>query len=46
MFEEPSTPSYAKPPNDLAALRIKHLEQKVAMLETQNQELTVKLFGK
>ena len=46
MFEEPSSPSYAKPSNHLAELRIKHLEQKVAMLEAQNQELTAQLFGK
>ena len=46
MFEEPKPQNYSKPPNDLAALRIKHLEQKVAMLEAQNQELTAKLFSK
>lgn len=46
MFEEPRPQSYAKPQNDLAELRIKHLEQKIAMLEAQNQELTTKLFGK
>ncbi len=50
MFEEPQQ-SYSRTPaptstEDLAALRIKHLEQKVAMLEAQNQELTTKLFGK
>lgn len=43
MFEEPYP--YPKPSDDLAQLRIKHLEQKVAMLEAQNQELTAKLFG-
>ena len=46
MFEEPSSPTYTKPSDDLAELRIKHLEQKVAMLEAQNQELTAQLFGK
>ena len=50
MFEELGQ-SYSQTPaptstEDLAALRIKHLEQKVAMLEAQNQELTAKLFGK
>ena len=48
MFEEPRQ-SYSQMPtstDDLAALRIKHLEQKVAMLEAQNQELTTKLFNK
>jgi hypothetical protein len=46
MFEEPPSPSYAKTSDDMAELRIKHLEQKVAMLEAQNQELIAKLFGK
>ncbi len=48
MFEEPGQ-NYSQTPastDDLAALRMKHLEQKVAMLEAQNQELTTKLFGK
>ena len=48
MFEEPRL-GYAQlsaPTDDLAALRIKHLEQKVVMLEAQNQELTAELFGK
>jgi uncharacterized small protein (DUF1192 family) len=48
MFEEPQS-GYVQTPastDDLAALRIKHLEQRVAMLEAQNQELTAKLFGK
>ena len=45
MFEEPKPQGYAKPANNLAELRIKHLEQKIAMLEAQNQELTSKLFG-
>nr|WKN38688.1 helix-turn-helix transcriptional regulator [Tunicatimonas sp. TK19036] len=45
MFEEPHpNPSSPKPLDDLPQLRIKHLEQKVAMLEAQNQELTAKLF--
>ena len=49
MFEEPKATSYPKATvadNALAELRIKHLEQKVAMLEAQNQELTAQLFGK
>ena len=46
MFEEPQQRSYTKPANELAELRIKHLEQKVAMLEAQNEELTKQLFGK
>lgn len=47
MLEEPTAAGMAKPTtHDLAALRIKHLEQRVAMLEAQNQELTVQLFGK
>ena len=49
MFEEPQATSYPKATvadNALAELRIKHLEQKVAMLEAQNQELTAQLFGK
>ena len=46
MFEEPSSPSFTKPSGELAELRIKHLEQKIAMLEAQNQELTFQLFGK
>ena len=48
MFEEPKS-VYTQPPSltdDLASLRIKHLEQKVAMLEAQNEELTAQLFGK
>ena len=48
MFEDPQ-PSYTQTSastDDLSKLRIKHLEQKVAMLEAQNQELTTKLFGK
>ena len=46
MFEEPR-PSHTQASaatNELAELRIKHLEQRVAMLEAQNQELTAKLF--
>ena len=49
MFEEPQATSHPKATvadNALAELRIKHLEQKVAMLEAQNQELTAQLFGK
>ena len=46
MFEEPSPQPFVKPSDDLAELRIKHLEQKVAMLEAQNQELTAQLFSK
>ena len=46
MFEEPQSRGYTKPTNELAELRIKHLEQKIAMLETQNEELTKQLFGK
>ena len=48
MFEEPRQ-NYSQtsaPADDLAALRIKHLEQKAAMLEAQNEELTAQLFGK
>ena len=48
MFEEPrqNYTQTSAPADDLAALRIKHLEQKVAMLEAQNEELTAQLFGK
>ncbi len=49
MFEEPQATSYPKATvadNALAELRIKHLEQKIAMLEAQNQELTAQLFNK
>ena len=49
MFEEPQATSYPKATvadNALAELRIKHLEQKIAMLEAQNQELTAQLFSK
>ena len=46
IFEEPSPQPFVKPSDDLAELRIKHLEQKVAMLEAQNQELTAQLFSK
>ena len=48
MFEEPGQSCSQAPAStdDLAALRVKHLEQRVAMLEAQNQELTTKLFGK
>ena len=48
MFEEPQQnhTQISAPADNLAALRIKHLEQKVAMLEAQNQELTAELFGK
>ncbi|MEM9928711.1 MAG: helix-turn-helix transcriptional regulator [Bacteroidota bacterium] len=47
MLEEPATFNEKSPKApDLAALRIKHLEQRVAMLEAQNQELTTQLFGK
>ena len=45
MFEEPKPQGYSTPTSNLAELRIKHLEQKIAMLEAQNQELTSKLFG-
>ena len=46
MFEEPSSADRSHPlTKDLAELRIKHLEQKVAMLEAQNQELISQLFG-
>lgn len=51
MLEEPMTSQQATPRNTpqnlsgVAALRIKHLEQRVAMLEAQNQELTAQLFG-
>ena len=47
MLEEPQDKTYSQPfTSELATLRIKHLEQKVAMLEAQNQELTAQLFGK
>ena len=46
IFEKPSPQPFVKPSDDLAELRIKHLEQKVAMLEAQNQELTAQLFSK
>ena len=48
MFEEPqpNPTQRSDSTNDLAELRIKHLEQKLAMLEAQNQELTAELFGK
>jgi DNA-binding XRE family transcriptional regulator len=47
LLEEPSEASNTTPLSSrLAALRIKHLEQRVAMLEAQNQELTTQLFGK
>ncbi len=46
MLEEPNDTNYNRPlTNELATLRIKHLEQKVAMLEAQNQELTAQIFG-
>ena len=46
MLEEPSEVGNTTPlSSKLAALRIKHLEQRVAMLEAQNQELTAQLFG-
>ena len=47
ILEEPSQAEDQTPvTHELAALRIKHLEQRVAMLEDQNQELTAQLFGK
>ncbi len=46
MLEGPMASQQTTPHNtNLAALRIKHLEQRVAMLEAQNQELTAQLFG-
>ncbi|WKN44280.1 helix-turn-helix domain-containing protein [Tunicatimonas pelagia] len=46
MLEEPMTSQKATPRKlpEVAALRIKHLEQRVAMLEAQNQELTAQLL--
>ena len=52
LLEEPAIsseaihPSLTKTLSEVTALRIKHLEQRVAMLEAQNQELTAQLFGK
>ena len=52
LLEEPATsseaihPSLTKTLPEVTALRIKHLEQRVAMLEAQNQELSAQLFGK
>ena len=47
LLEEPTKADDKTPiSNELATLRIKHLEQRVAMLEAQNQELTAQLFGK
>ncbi|WPP51778.1 helix-turn-helix domain-containing protein [Catalinimonas niigatensis] len=42
MFEEGSE-IYSTQPNSIQSLRIKHLEQKIAMLEAQNQELIQQL---
>lgn len=45
MLEEPLQADSPPLSTSLATLRIKHLEQRVAMLESQNQELTTQLFG-
>nr|WKN34397.1 hypothetical protein K4G66_18640 [Tunicatimonas sp. TK19036] len=46
MLEEPSLAApHPSLSSGLAALRIKHLEQRVAMLEAQNQELIAQLYG-
>lgn len=42
MFEEGSE-AYSSSPNSIQNLRIKHLEQKIAMLEAHNQELIQQL---
>ena len=51
LLEEPVISNKAEPTphqnlSEAVTLRIKHLEQRVAMLEAQNQELTAQLFGK